>query len=180
MEQLLTATHLDAKRFKDWLDMAAERQKNDQIFSFIAAWIAFNFYYASYSSNNHYLEFEKWRDQNGKDFGDRSQWLFLINHDEFAKKFSPIFRKHKVLQETIDLPIYKMITKGAVPSNTKPRPYKWQELSDEDIFEVLYQVRNNLFHGEKHIDDPRDRKILEAACNFMIPFLSALISATGK
>jgi hypothetical protein len=179
MAKMLTAVYLDVNRFNLWLKIAKDKQQQkDPIFSFIAAWIAFNFYYSAYSGNEHNLEFEKWCEKQTKDFGDRSQWLFLINHEEFAKGFYPTFRKHKVLQNTIELPVFKMIGKGAVPSGRKHAQYRWHELLDEEIFEVLYQVRNNLFHGQKHINDPRDQEILSAACDFMIPFLVELINAT--
>ena len=79
---------LDFMKMRNWIKPAKDKQSNDPIFSFISAWIGFNYYYSTFA-NEHENEFKSWA--NKKFCGnlrDKSQWSFLVSHDSFKAFFS--------------------------------------------------------------------------------------------
>lgn len=170
---------LDFIKMRNWIKSAKDKQRNDPVFSFISAWIGFNYYYSTFV-NKHKEEFISWADKNfGKSRGDKSQWSFLVNHHSFKVFFSNYRTNNRFLLEAeIDLPIKSMISGDLVPSSTKGT-YKLKNLDEEQVFSVIYQIRNNLFHGSKDPKkDKRDKELSTLASDFMVPFLTALINNT--
>lgn len=170
---------LDFIKMRNWIKSAKDKQKNDPVFSFISVWIGFNYYYSTFA-NEHKKEFISWDNKNfSGNRGNKSQWSFLVNHYSFKAFFSNYRINNKSLLEAeIHLPIKNMISGGLVPSSTKGK-YKLKDLDDEQIFSVIYQIRNNLFHGDKDPNkDKRDKKLSTLASDFMVPFLTALINNT--
>jgi hypothetical protein len=57
---------------------------------------------------------------------------------------------------------------------------KQYQISDEDkmedVFEVLYIARNNLFHGDKNMIDERDEKIVRLSYCVLSLFMKEIIS----
>jgi len=170
---------LDFIKMRNWIKSARDKQSNDPVFSFISSWIGFNYYYSTFA-NEHKKEFILWINENfdGKK-GDRAQWSFFVNHDCFNAFFSNFRINNKSLFEAqIHLPIINMLSRDQVPSSIKGK-YKLKDLSDKQIFSVIYQIRNNLFHGNKDPEkDKRDKKLSTLAGDFMVPFLTALINNT--
>ena len=171
---------LDKKRMQYWIDCAKSKQKEDQVYSFISAWIGFNYFYSTYISENR-EDFIKWTNIhcNGSK-GDKAQLLFLISES----KFNGFFNEYKNqnmdnFKISIDLPILNMIdTFKNVPKDFKGK-YKLEDLSTKQIFETIYQIRNNLFHGSKNPKkNKRDNILSLIACNFMIPFLDEVLKVT--
>lgn len=170
---------LDFKKIRTWIKSAEDKQSNDPVFSFISAWIGFNYYYSTFA-NEYKEEFKSWANENFSGYiGNKSQWCFLVNHDGFKVFFSNYRINNKSLLEAeIHLPIKNMMSGDLVPSSTKGK-YKLNDLDDEQIFSVIYQIRNNLFHGNKNPEkDKRDKKLSTLAGDFMVPFLTALINNT--
>ena len=67
----------------------------------------------------------------------------------------------------------------AVPDGLKGA-YKCASLRTEQVFETIYQIRNNLFHGNKDpFSSERDKSLSTFSCDLMLPLVSALVSATG-
>lgn len=170
---------LNCRRILSWLKMTKDKKYEDSIFSFISAWIGFNYYYSTFVTS-YRKEFESWNKEYFKGYkGDKAQWVFLVSHEKF-KLFFKSFRERNanVFEEEILLPIKNMIGGPSVPTGLQGK-YKLKELNDKQIFSVIYQIRNNLFHGEKDPEkDERDRKLSTIASNFMISFMSALIENT--
>jgi len=61
---------------------------------------------------------------------------------------------------------------------------KTYQISDENnmdnVFEVLYVVRNNLFHGDKKITDERDEKIVSLSYQVLKLFIKEIINRDFK
>ena len=51
-----------------------------------------------------------------------------------------------------------------------------EEANLGQVMEVIYAVRNNLFHGGKSLSDPRDQKLVTAAGNVLLPLFNQLLS----
>jgi len=175
----ITLKGLDFMKMRNWIKIAVDKRDSDPIFSFISAWIGFNYYYFTFAKE-HEKDFITWDKEHfhGRR-GDKSQLLFLVSHDDL-KKFFNKFRENntEIFEAEVDLPIKKMIGGDPVPKNLKGR-CKLKDLTIEQIFSVVYQIRNNLFHGAK---DPkkneRDKTLSTFACNFIVPFLEDMIKNT--
>ena len=180
----LLAKGLDKNLMETWIGEAHARWKNkDTVFSLMASWIAFNCYFGSYCEENNWVGFKRSCDNSGRDLdASRSRLDFLIEQEDF-KSFFKSFSQEKVFEESIRLPIVRQDPDGKirkkVPSDLEAGTYQWKNLTHRQTFDVLYQIRNNLFHGQKdHAHTGRDHEVIEAACSFMIPFLTKLITAT--
>jgi hypothetical protein len=176
----LVVKGLDFDRMKRWLSFAIDNQKDDPVFSFIASWIGFNYYYASFPVEDRWVEFEKWCKAKERDYDATTTQLdFLIQREEFTTFFRE-FRENKIFNESIDVPVRNTVIGGFIPPKPRTQKKLWKELTEEEILiDVLYRIRNNLFHGQKDPEkNKRDKEVCIAACNFMIPFLTELISAT--
>jgi hypothetical protein len=176
----LVVKGLDFDRMKRWLNLAIQNQKDDPVFSFIASWIGFNYYYASFPVEDKWVEFDKWCKAKQRDYDATTTQLdFLIQRDEFTAFFDA-FRQHKIFQESIDFPVRNMLIGGYIPNSPKTSKKQWKDLNTEEILiKVLYRIRNNLFHGQKDADkNKRDLEVTTSGCNFMIAFLTELINAT--
>lgn len=79
----------------------------------------------------------------------------------------------------MDLPVTDMLNEDKKVPKGKKGTIKLESLNEDEIFQVIYQIRNNLFHGSKNPEkNSRDKELAEAACEFMIPFLIDLIENT--
>lgn len=171
---------LDFERVRNWLKRAQDKQRDDAVHCFISVWIGFNYYFSTFASANQ-DEFKAWRKRHSVGHeGSKAQWSFLIGHDDFKAFFSS-YRSQNVtaFQAKVRLPVMNMLTDKGVPKGLKGE-CGLNELTDEQIFSVIYQIRNNLFHGSK--DPPkkkRDMELSEVAAKFMVPFLTELINNTS-
>ncbi len=159
---------LEFKRMRGWLSKARENEDKDAAYAFICAWIGFNYYYGTYSrfhGIHQDLERAKWQSLVQKHKG------FRRIYSEFLKDNPTIFNQ-KLLKP--------------IPGSTSDasRWGQWlvfRELPREEIFEQLYVIRNNLFHGLKYPDEnERDRELCSIGANFLISFLERLVQETEK
>ena len=172
---------LDKDRLTDWIQNADDKNKTDPVHSFIAAWIGFNHYYSTFAAQ-HVDDFNEWRIKYFKNQkGDKAEWMFLIHHDEFKRLFNRFKETEKELFENnIELPIIDELYVKSVPANRKGK-LKFKELSEVELFESLYQIRNNLFHGSKNpVKNERDMELSKLSSHFMLPFLRALSESTYR
>jgi hypothetical protein len=170
-----TLKDLNFSRCRRWIIDAKSRQDIDPVYSFIAAWISFNHFYGTYASSNR-ADFMKWG-KNRK--GDKVQLLYLISRTEFVDFISVLKKEHKELFEIeVELPVIDLLHEEDVPAGIQGE-YKLADLQIEQVFLIIYQIRNNLFHGNK---DPwtneRDNTLSQFGSQFMLIFLSALLSHT--
>ena len=173
---------LDFERMKYWINQAEEKQATEPIYSFILIWIGFNYYYGTFVVD-YEREFISWANTNfSGSKGDKAQLFFLVNQDCFSILYSKFKEQSpRSLDIEIKLPIINMIDKTKkVPSNYEGL-HNLKTLSIEDIFNIVYQIRNNLFHGSKNIDkSKRDKELSKQAAKFMIPFLNFLFDNSSN
>jgi hypothetical protein len=160
--------NLDFEKMRRWVENSKDKQATDPVFAFISAWIGFNYFYYTFASTH------------GENTGrDRDMLFFLIDHRDFATFFSEYRERNRAAFEAVvDLPIVNLLNGKRVPADVAG-PVKLENLNNKKIFQIVYQIRNNLFHGRK---DPkknaRDRELSEFACELMTPFLGDLIKNT--
>lgn len=132
----------------------------DYFSAFTTLWIGFNAYYKRKFSNvplDHKKVISLFGDQKHK-----SLYAYLMKDNNFSEAV-------KNLKKELDIrPLIRM--DNAVQ-------YK---ISDENkmkyVFEVLYVVRNNLFHGDKKLTDERDEKIVRLSYSILSLFMKEIIS----
>jgi hypothetical protein len=166
-------------RTRNWLKKAHDCGEHDSIGAFISAWISFNHYYSTFAFEN-INQFRDWTRQNyGGRQGDKAELLFLVHSRGFTEFFADYKQRYpQRLNSAIVLPVTNMLKDSPVPKNVRGE-CKLSDLRNEDLFEVVYQIRNNLFHGSK---DPmkvqRDLALCKTAAEFMVPLVAALLTGT--
>ena len=171
---------LSHARLSDWLAAAENKKESDPIFAFISTWISFNYYYATFALANNNA-FERWANANRSgNKGDRSQWLFLINCSDFLTFFGVFKSKYADLfTMSVKLPIQNMFYRDKKIPDGVSGITQLRSLTTAQIFEVIYQIRNNLFHGSKNpFKDRRDRKLTTFSVNFLFPLMLELLDTT--
>lgn len=174
-----TLKELNFSRSRRWIIDAKSKQGVDPVYSFIALWISFNHFYGTYASSNR-TDFLEWTKNNmGGNTGDKAQLLYLIARQEFVDFFAVFKTEQKDLFEIeIELPVINLLNEQGVPDNTKGK-YRLEDLQIKQIFLIIYQIRNNLFHGNKDpFTNERDKRLSLFGSRFMLLFLSALLSHT--
>lgn len=176
---MITLKGLDFERSRSWLERAADFREEDPVGAFISAWISYNHYYSTFALE-YARDFAAWRKahSNGR-HGDKAELLFLVHNQDFIEFLDE--HKQQCLQRLslpIELPIINMLSGSSVPEN-KTGACELSDLPYNDLFLVIYQIRNNLFHGSK---DPtkrnRDRILCTTAAEFMVPLVASLLSST--
>ncbi|NOH03219.1 MAG: hypothetical protein HND47_15285 [Chloroflexi bacterium] len=174
-----TVKDLNFSRCRRWILDANTKRDVDPVYSFIASWISFNHFYGTYASSNR-VKFREWsrNNMNGSS-GDKAQLLYLISRNEFTDFFNNFKTEQKELFEIkVRLPVINLLNEQGVPDGIEGE-YSLEDLQAEQIFLVIYQVRNNLFHGNKDpFTNERDRRLSRVGSWFMLIFLSALLSHT--
>jgi hypothetical protein len=174
-----TLKELDFSRSRRWIIDANSKQDVDSVYSFIASWISFNHFYGTYASSNR-ADFLEWAKNNMKgSSGDKAQLLYLISRKEFVDFIDNFKTEQKELFEIkVRLPIINLLNEQGVPDGIQGE-YKLVDLQIEQIFLIIYQVRNNLFHGNKNpFANERDKTLSQFGSQFMLIFLSALLTHT--
>jgi hypothetical protein len=171
-----TLKELNFVRIRQWIIDTKNKQDADPVYSFIAAWIGFNHFYGTFASINS-KDFSAWL--NSRHPGDRAQLMYLIQTKEFVEFFDAFkSEQQELFSIEIKLPIINPLNERGVPDGVKGK-YKLYDLPINQIFEVVYQIRNNLFHGDKDpFRDERDKELSCFGSEFMLLFISSLLSRT--
>lgn len=170
---------LDFKKMRRWVKEARCRIDEDVVFAFIAAWIGFNYYYSTFAKVSQ-IDFKNWTNRHcSGSTGDKAQLLFLVNHREFLPLLSGYKAGNQgIWQMVVGVPVKNMLKNEFVPASATA-PTSYSKLSNEEIFLTLYQIRNNLFHGDKDPEkDKRDKELCGSACSFLVPLLIYLVENT--
>ena len=130
---------------KEWINRA---QNTEDVYDkFISAYIALNFLY-----NEREERCERDRMVN-----------YLLNVADYLKIDPPAAQ---IIGEYLAHPVINMTPR----SSKKHQP---QKVSDKrSLFEAIYQVRCNLFHGNKTLGDPRDRRLVAQGADVIIDILT--------
>ena len=130
---------------KEWIDRAHSAE--DVYDKFISAYIALNFLY-----NERNQRCERDRMVN-----------YLLDMTDCLKIEMPAAQ---IIGEYLAHPVINMTPR----SSKKHQP---QKVSDKrSLFEAIYQVRCNLFHGNKTLGDPRDRRLVAQGADVIIDILT--------
>jgi HEAT repeat protein len=169
---MLKLKGLDFTRSRNWLRKAENYLGDDPVVAFLFGWFDFNHYYSTFAVENK-------EDLKQYGSGDKIELLFLVSRGEFQEFFEDYRKSYpQRFNVTIELPVVDILHGTPVPDGNA-KTCKLSDLSNEKLFRVIYQIRNNLFHGNKDPDRvTRDQTLCGIAGNFMIPFLDALLNAT--
>lgn len=145
----------------------------------MSAWIGFNHYYATFASE-HEADLRAALGKPKGRIGDAQQWRFLTNHVDFDAYFSGFCnREAGALEIQLSLPVTDMLSHDPVPPDRPPGVYRLSDLGLEELFSIVYQVRNNLFHGSKSPEKSvRDRELASRCGAFLRALLADLIGHT--
>lgn len=149
-----------------WLQRAERTERAlDDGDRFISLWIAFNGWMKG-------------------EFGERGSDRALINEVKKNQTFKDTFIKVKndsveFHQNLDELSNYSVLDMRYMDD---PSKYKKYDGSFQSLFEVIYQVRCNLFHGRKDVDDDRkDFELVSLSYNILLPlFKEYLKTRKGK
>ena len=135
--------------------MRAERERRftDDGDRFISLWIAFNGWM---------------RGKFGEDMGDRNQIESVKRMRDFKDIFNQLKEEDLSFKKRLDkfecLSVVNMQFK-----NGREDIYRYDG-SFESLIEVIYQVRCNLFHGRKNIDeDKKDFELVKLSYRILLP-----------
>lgn len=174
-----TLKELNFARCRRWIIDAKAKQDTDPVYAFIASWISFNHFYGTFAST-YSEDFFEWSKKNmSGSLGDKAQLMYLIQTKEFVEFINSFMsEKQKLFSIEIKLPVINPLNKQGVPDDAKGK-YKLSNLHPNQLFQVLYQIRNNLFHGDKDpFRDARDRSLSQFGSEFMLLFTSSLLLHT--
>lgn len=157
-----------------WINKAKEFQPQDPVNSFIAAWMAFQFY-CSVFAEKHKPDYLTWANNPLERIERRTKWLFLVHHVTFRNFFDRFRTSYQTsFEKRISLPVASPHHSRKVPYGVEGE-YRLMDLDVEQLFLSIYQLRNNLFHQDEATGSETDPRLAALAENFMIPFLSELL-----
>jgi len=145
-----------------WLERAERgRRIIDDGDRFISLWIAFNGWM---------------RGKFGEAIGDRCQIESVKKMRDFKNIFSRLREENIAFKECLDelegLSVVNMQFR-----NNREDIYRYDG-NFESLIEVIYQVRCNLFHGRKNIDeDKKDIELVGLAYRILLPLFRAYLSS---
>jgi hypothetical protein len=158
-----------------WFERASEGLTDDPFGSFIYAWIAINGWASCCSGKESDTELV---DAMASDPVLQNEFEAL-KKDPGYRDWAEAFRDQWPIVKVADLR-----REGVRQALRGPRCYerhvKEGEFCPLDLAHTLaaaYRVRCDLFHGEKSVDLDRDRDIVSAAANTLVPFLERALNA---
>lgn len=151
------------------------KSEPDYFTSFTTLWISFNAYYKAYYQENR-ASLNEFIDRKGiEKIKESNEHYNLLK--ELARK-EPSLRKllKSLADELKNSPLQNM-------HNGKRLNLPGESLIDANIsrdyykklIEILYTIRNNMFHGDKEIISHRDKKLVTLAYKLLHEFMKAII-----
>jgi len=141
-----------------WHEIAARGAVADPdvFFQFIADWIAFN---AIYSSRFATVK------------GERNQVHALASDPEAVGRHQELLKSDDGYRQCIDA------IKAHGVFDYRKRNYRriGDDLNLKDVLDCTYQIRCNLFHGDKQHDEDRDRLLVEAGFKIISEIVTPFI-----
>lgn len=162
-------------RVENWQLRADADLENEPVMSFISSWIAFNHLYATYKSLPR-SRFTDWIKEQGIGGGDKAELLYFVQDNGIIELLTELKKEDPLKDLRIDLPVKSVTRKNCVP-NDIVQSAELLSLPVAELFLVIYQIRNNLFHGSKDpLKSDRDNKLCECAALFLFEFNKAFIA----
>jgi len=148
-----------------WLERAERGHRIiDDGDRFISLWIAFNGWM---------------RGKFGEDIGDRSQIESVKRLQDFKEVFTQLREDNIAFKESLDklegLSVVNMQFR-----NNREDVYRYDG-NFGSLIEIVYQVRCNLFHGRKNIDeDKKDFELVVLSYRILLPLFKANLSTNSE
>lgn len=129
-----------------WYTLASggEIERGDIFFRFVAVWIAFNALYASLHSHEE---------------GDWNQVRSFAGEPEAIDRHRDLLKMDTEYRDKVEVLKHRGVYD---PISGKRRKIR-KERNLTEVASCLYQVRCNLFHGEKMPENPRDKNLVDAS-----------------
>lgn len=150
-------------RVRNWHARArADIENNEFVMSFISSWIAFNHIYGVYASHpDSTIE---------RNSGDKKQVSYFSSSTEASVLLNEVKQVGNILNLSIQLPVRSVLNGNCVP-NSEQKTINIVDMECSTLFAVIYQVRNNLFHGSKDPDSSkRDVDLCKCLSKFLLEF----------
>ncbi|MFM2599867.1 hypothetical protein [Vibrio fortis] len=165
-------TYVDYEKIENWNLRAYVEFDLEPVVSFISSWISLNYVYSTYALVLK-DEFINWGAlSNGSHRkGDKAELEFFAN-SPLVSELLIVLKQSKSYE--VELPIKGVLYGTYVPDETT-RKVNVLELDAVDLFLVVYQVRNNLFHGSKDpLKSDRDENLCKVLAQFLIDFMKLI------
>jgi hypothetical protein len=166
---------LNRSLVEHWIKRA--ESEHDYANKYISIWIAFNHYYATHWLHHRSEEISR-RVSCGQKIHikDKKAMDLLVSTSISSRIYSTLFRTNDNI--SVMLPINNDISNEKVPSDVSGKT-SIKDITISQCFDILYQIRNNLFHGRK---DPtkikRDIELCEFGYQVLSRFLKRLMEHT--
>lgn len=135
----------------------------DVFFQFMASWVSFNALYNWYSKNKSIS-------------GDKKKLKCFASDNEKARNV------HKELLDENDSyrnSVGVLKARGIIDVTTNKPVLITDETNFEQVVLCVYQVRNNLFHGDKLVGNDRDEQVVSASYTIISSILRKYLNATS-
>jgi hypothetical protein len=161
-------------RVENWQLRADTDLESEPVMSFISSWIAFNHLYATYRILPQ-SQFTDWIKEQGIRGGDKAELLYFAQDNGIIELLIELKKEEALKELCINLPVKNVTRKNCVP-NDIVQNIELLSLPVADLFLVIYQIRNNLFHGSKDpLKSDKDNELCECAALFLFEFNKAFI-----
>lgn len=151
----------DTELVKQWY----HKSTIDYFSAFVNLWIAFNAYYKQFFPGIG---------------GDHEKVRAICKDKKYIKIYDDLSNKNKLFCKNLEKLKEELEKKPLVDmKNKKPFGTYLGVISSikkmEEVFEILYGIRCNLFHGDKSLLDDRDKKLIEFAYNILHDYMEKLV-----
>ncbi|GEM_PF-3286217 len=168
-EKTIYEEQIERLNWKEWYNYGVEH--NDPFFvKFMALWIYFNHLYRRFPGK--YVD-KRGEEREGAEYAKIIEWC-----NEQRKRFKT---KYEMVFNSPFIKIFLDDKVIDVKSNYQNRETFEALKDDKDIykrtnalFQTMYQVRCNLFHGDKRFNDPRDIELVRCAGEILEIYLKDL------
>lgn len=172
-EKELTRANLEKNHFMDWYNFGIEH--NDPFFvKFVALWMAFNERYSLIKrpASNNNIPYH--------DYGERTKInIYCEKKEVIIESVHKLVWNSPFIKIFLNEPVKDMRAGYLTDDNKKD----FEKLTKENgiaqskaLFQTIYQVRCNLFHGSKSPDDKRDINLVRCSGEIMEIYMKAIIS----
>jgi hypothetical protein len=146
----------------DWHNVSIGKkiETNDVFFLFMASWVSLNALY-------------NWYGKKANLSGDKKKLRRFADANEKAKNI------HKQLfsgQVSYKSAVETLAEKGILDVSKGQRVLITDETNFEQVILCVYQVRNNLFHGDKLLANERDKEVVSASYIIVSNFLKEYLN----
>ncbi|MGB0851433.1 MAG: hypothetical protein ACPGTP_09300 [Bacteroidia bacterium] len=159
-------TLVDTTKIINW--NTRSETEEDPVIIFVSSWISLNYIYSSFARCVK-DEYEQWRKSEKLRNGDKSELIFFSRTKQVEELISSL--KYDSKNYEVKLPIKSGLDRRKPVPNDIEQTVNILDLNAVDLFLVVYQARNNLFHGSKDpLECERDDQLCQVLSFFLRDF----------